>query len=108
MTELFRRIQIIIKIILHGDLVNGNLKHLRSMMAELQYIESHQDDMTKEEILKLILASKANTGMLHHIRHLLTSQNWRIINAEMHRAEIADAERRVREWLKRLRENISK
>jgi hypothetical protein len=103
--EIIRRFRLIVTIIFRGDLTNGNLRHLRAMLAELEYIITHQGDMEKGEIIQLIIGDveKANTGMLHHLRHILTSQNWAIIAAEMREVELMDARRRVMEFLAHLR-----
>ena len=103
--ELLRRLSVAITIVLWGDLNNGSLSHLRAMKAELEFIATHSNDLTKEEIVTLIAGDlkRANTGMLHHISHALNSQNWRVVAAALREAEMLEAKRRVREFLKELR-----
>jgi|SRR3972149_2613194 len=104
-SELFRRARLALAVILWGDLINGNLRHLRAMLAELEFISTHRNDMSKDEVILLIVGdiSKPQTGMLHHLRHVLSSENWRIIAAEMCQAEILDAKRRIMKILRELR-----
>ena len=104
--ELFIRLRLAITIIFYGDLINGNLKHLRAMLAELEFVATHKDDLKKDEIISLIVGDlgKPQTGMLHHLRHVLTSQNWRILAAEMREAELLAAKERVMAFLREMRE----
>jgi hypothetical protein len=104
-SELFRRLGVAWTVLLYGDMNNGNLLHLRALKAELEFIATHKDDMSKDEIVLLIVGDleKANTGMLHHIAHALNSQNWRVVAAALREAELLDAKRRVREFLEELR-----
>jgi hypothetical protein len=102
--ELLRRIRLALIVLLWGDLKDGNLKHLKALGAELEFIVTHQDDLSKDEIMSLITGGidKTETGILHHVNHILTSlQNWRIVNAEMREAELIDLRRKIAKLLKR-------
>lgn len=103
--ELFIRFRLAYIIIFYGDLINGNLKRLRAMLAELEFISTHQDDLEKAEIISLVVGdlSKPQTGMLHHLQNVLTSHNWRIIAAEMRDAELLAAKERVMAFLREVR-----
>ena len=104
--EIFNRLRLVITILIWGDLANGNLKHLKAMLAELEFVSTHQEDLEKNEVISLIVGNvdKPQTGMLHHLRHVLTSQNWRIINAQMAESELIAAKQRCLQALKSLRE----
>jgi len=106
MGEFLKRLHLAIIVLLFGDLRNGNLEHLKSLLSEVDYIATHYNDLSKQEIVNLITGdqNKSSTGMRHHLAHIIsTSQNWRIVNAEMVESELIDAKRRVVKRLGRMR-----
>lgn len=95
--EVFHRIRLALTILAWGQLSNGALGHLRAARAEIEYIQTHKDDLSKEEILDLISGTtkKANTGIQHHLGHALSADIWRQVNAQMVEAELIDLRRSV-------------
>lgn len=74
------------------------------MRAELGWIASHRDDLSKDEIVLLIVGTpdKPNTGLQHHLGHALSAPIWSQINAQMVESELISLHQEVRRKLKEL------
>lgn len=110
--EIIYRLRAAAIIVLWGDIVNGNIKHLREALNEVDRITRNIDSMSNQEIVDLLSASGVNTGIRHHLSHILMNQaGWRFFlaqtrEAEWHHLKQAARKRARRETLKMILETV--
>ena len=102
--DIINRIRLALAIIIHGELTNGTITHLESARVELEFLQTHWNDLGKDEIKKLVLAdeTKAQTGILHHLKHVLQANIWQQIYAQMRESEKMYLQEQARERVGRL------
>ena len=109
LSEYLNRVRLAGTILLWGDANNGNIRKLKRMKIELEYIIEHIDELPRDELRALLVGKDVGSGMLHLLNHVLQQlEGWRMLNAQMVETEWLDSQQRAREYIKTVKEYVKR